>query len=152
MGEGDGEELAEGEALGPVAVLACMDPRLDIGAILGRLGVDPAQAYVLRNAGGLATEDALRSLVISQRLLGTTGVILLHHTDCGMTRFTDAELADRLESETGVRPGFAFGAFADVARSVQETSRRIQASPFLASAEPRGYVYDVATGALDQVV
>ncbi|HLI00543.1 MAG TPA: carbonic anhydrase [Acidimicrobiales bacterium] len=131
-----------------VAVLTCMDARLDPAQALGlQLG----DAHVIRNAGGVATTDAIRSLLISQRLLGTEEILVVHHTECGMLSFTDAELRDRIEAETGVRPPFPMESFTDTDESVRETVARIQASPFIPHQAVRGFVYDVATGRLREV-
>src|SRR5580693_5494664 len=108
-----------------VAVLACMDARLDTHKILG---LEEGEAHVIRNAGGVATDDAIRSLVISQRLLGTQEIILIHHTDCGMLTFTDDDLKNRIESETGIRPPFAFEAFSDLDADVRQSIGRIKGS------------------------
>ena len=132
-----------------VAVLACMDARLDVHKILG---LEEGDAHVIRNAGGAATDDAIRSLVISQRLLGTEEIVLLHHTDCGMLTFRDEELKRQIEEETGIRPAFAMDAFLDVAEDVRQSLRRIVKSPFIPKqASVRGFVYDVKTGRLDEI-
>ena len=131
-----------------VAVLACMDARLDPARALG---LEEGDAHVVRNAGGVATEDAIRSLVISQHLLGTEEVVLLHHTDCGMESFTDDELRERLEDQTGVRPGFSFEAFAKAEDDLVQTAARLQASPFLAHKQIRAFLYEVETGRLREV-
>ncbi|MDA8285785.1 MAG: carbonic anhydrase [Actinomycetota bacterium] len=131
-----------------IAVLTCMDARIDPARALGLADGD---AHVIRNAGGVATDDALRSLVLSQRLLGTEEVMVIHHTECGMEGLADGELEDAIERETGRRPAFSFGGFDDVERDVREAVRRLQASPFLPSKRIRGFVYDVRTGALREV-
>ena len=132
-----------------VAVLACMDARLDVHKILG---LDEGDAHVIRNAGGVATDDAIRSLVISQRLLGTEEIVLLHHTDCGMLTFREDELKAQIESETGIRPPFALEAFPEVEADLRQSIARINASPFIPRKESvRGFVYDVRTGALTEV-
>ncbi|HKC19601.1 MAG TPA: carbonic anhydrase [Candidatus Dormibacteraeota bacterium] len=132
-----------------VAVLACMDARLDVHKILG---LHEGDAHVIRNAGGVATDDAIRSLVISQRLLGTTEVILIHHTDCGMLTFRDDDVKRQIESETGIRPGFALEAFGDLEGDVRQSIARIKASPFIPRKDKiRGFVYDVRTGRLQEV-
>ncbi|MGD1033089.1 MAG: carbonic anhydrase [Candidatus Dormibacteria bacterium] len=132
-----------------LAVLACMDARLDVHALLG---LRPGDAHVIRNAGGVVTDDAIRSLVISQRLLGTRAVVLVHHTDCGMLGFRDDELKDRIEEESGVRPPFAFGAFTDLEADLRQSMARITSSPFLPHRDQvRGFVYDVRTGRLTEV-
>jgi len=131
------------------AVIACMDSRLKIFELLG-LGDEEAQ--VIRNAGGVVTDDVIRSLAVSQRLLGTTDVILIHHTDCGLQKITDEEFTREIEEETGIRPPWAVQAFTDAARDVRESIRRIKASPFLPRTDKiRGFVFDVTTGKLDKV-
>jgi carbonic anhydrase len=130
-----------------VAVLACMDLRLDPLAILG---LD--RAYVIRNAGGVVTDDAIRSLMLSQRLLGTTEVLLLQHTDCGLAGLDEAEVLDGIEAETGSRPPFALEAFADVDESVRRSVDRLRASPFLSNTDQiRGFVYEVDSQQLREV-
>jgi carbonic anhydrase len=132
-----------------LAVLACMDARLDVHKILG---LEEGDAHVIRNAGGVATDDAIRSLVISQRLLGTEEIVLVHHTDCGMLTFKDDDVKEQIESETGIRPPFALEAFPDVEADVRQSIARIMASPFIPRKESvRGFVYDVRTGALAEV-
>lgn len=131
-----------------VAVLACMDARLDPAKLLG---LEDGDAHVIRNAGGVATSDAIRSIVISQRLLGTEEIVLVHHTRCGMETFTDAELAQAIEAETGRRPDFSFEAFPDAEDDVRQTASRIKDSPFVAHKNIRGFVYDVETGKLHEV-
>ena len=132
-----------------VAVLACMDSRVDVFAALG---LTPGEAHVIRNAGGLVTEDTIRSLSISQHLLGTEEILLIHHTDCGMLSFTDEELRRTLEEETGTRPTWAPGAFTDLADSVRQSIARIKASPFIPRTDAvRGFVLDLATGRLAEV-
>src|SRR5580658_5373381 len=111
-----------------VAVLACMDARLDPARALGLAEGD---AHVIRNAGGVASEDALRSLVISQRLLGTEEIILVHHTDCGMLTFNDDEVKDQIQGETGLRPSFALEAFPKAEDDVRQTAARVKANPFI---------------------
>ncbi len=132
-----------------VAVLACMDARLDIHKILG---LEAGEAHVIRNAGGVATEDAIRSLLISQRLLGTEEIVLIHHTDCGMLTFTDDALRKEIQSETGIRPPFALEGFQNIEEDVRQSIGRIKASPFVPRKESiRGFVYDVRTGRLREV-
>ena len=132
-----------------VALLACMDARLDVHKILG---LDEGEAHVIRNAGGVATDDAIRSIVISQRLLGTDEVILIHHTDCGMLTFKDDDLKKKIEAETGMRPSFAFEAFPTLEGDVRQSIARIKASPFVPKKDKiRGFVYDVKTGRLQEV-
>ena len=132
-----------------VAVLACMDARLNV---YGALGLNEGEAHVIRNAGGVVTEDEIRSLAISQRLLGTKEIILIHHTDCGMVTFTDADFKASIEAETGIRPAWAAEAFADAAEDVKQSIARITASPFIPHKDSvRGFVFDVATGRLNVV-
>jgi carbonic anhydrase len=131
-----------------VAVLACMDARLDVHRILG---LQEGEAHVIRNAGGVVTDDAIRSLVISQRLLGTTEIILIHHTNCGMETFTDDVVKAEIERETGIRPSFSLEAFADAEQDVRQSVARLEASPFLQHKKIRGFVYDVSTGRLHEV-
>ena len=132
-----------------LAVLACMDARLDVHKILG---LNEGDAHVIRNAGGVATDDAIRSLVISQRLLGTNEIILIHHTDCGMLTFKDDDVKRQIESDTGIRPAFALEAFPDVEEDVRQSIARIQASPFIPNkSSVRGFVYDVKSGKLEEV-
>ena len=132
-----------------VAVVACMDSRVDVFATL-RLA--PGEAHVIRNAGGVVTEDTIRSLTISQRLMGTEEIILIHHTDCGMLSFTDEELRRTLEADTGTRPTWAPGAFTDLADSVRQSIARITASPFIPHTDAvRGFILDLATGRLAEV-
>jgi len=132
-----------------VAVLACMDARLDPAKALG---LEEGDAHVIRNAGGVASEDAIRSLTISQRLLGTESIILIHHTDCGMVTFTDAAVKDQIEADTGIRPSFALEAFPDADADVLQSIKRIKASPFIPKTDDvRGFVYEVETGKLREV-
>ena len=132
-----------------VAVVACMDSRVDVFAALG---LAPGEAHVIRNAGGLVTEDTIRSLSISQHLLGTEEILLIHHTDCGMLSFTDEELCHTLEEETGARPTWAPGSFTDLADSVRQSVTRIKTSPFVPRADAvRGFILDLATGRLEEV-
>ena len=132
-----------------LAVLACMDARIDVHAVLG---LAPGEAHVIRNAGGVATEDALRSLTISQRLLGTTEIVLIHHTDCGMLTFTGDAFKESVYSETGIRPAWAAEAFTDLEGDVRQSIRRITSSPFIPHRDAvRGFVFDVATGRLNEV-
>lgn len=133
-----------------LAVLACMDARLDVYSILG---LDQGDAHVIRNAGGIATDDAIRSLVISQRLLSTREIILVHHTDCGMLTFTDDGMKQQIEQEVGIRPPFAFEAFLDLESETRQSVARIKASPFIPHKDSvRGFIYDVRTGDLREVV
>jgi carbonic anhydrase len=132
-----------------VAVLACMDARLDPARVLG---LEEGDAHVIRNAGGVVTDDALRSLAISQHELGTEEIVLLHHTKCGMQTITDDEFAQKLESETGARPGWRAQAFSDLDQDVRESIEAIRADPFIPRTDKvRGFVYDVDTGGLREV-
>jgi carbonic anhydrase len=131
-----------------VAVLACMDARLDPAKALG---FQEGDAHVIRNAGGVASDDAVRSLVISQRLLGTEEIILVHHTDCGMETFTDDAVKDQILADTGLRPSFALEAFPKAEDDVRQTAARIKASPFIPKKNIRGFVYEVETGRLREV-
>jgi len=132
-----------------VAVLACMDARLNP---YGLLGLHEGDAHVIRNAGGVVTEDEIRSLTISQRLLGTREIILIHHTDCGMLTFTDDEFKAQIEADTGLRPSWAAESFRDPAQDVRQSLARIQASPFIPHKDQvRGFVYSVTDGTLTEV-
>ena len=131
------------------AVVACMDARIETGRLLG---LEEGDAHVIRNAGGVVTDDVLRSLVISQRLLGTEEIVLIHHTDCGMVTFKDDDVKEQIEADTGLRPSFALEAFPDVEEDVRQSIRRIQANPFIPVKDKiRGFVYDVKTGQLNEV-
>lgn len=133
-----------------VAVVACMDARLDVYRILG---LEDGEAHVIRNAGGVVTDDEIRSLAISQRLLGTREIILIHHTDCGMLTFTDDDFKRSIQDEIGIKPEWAAEAFPDVEEDVRQSLRRIAASPFVTKHESlRGFVFDVATGRLTEVL
>ena len=132
-----------------VAVVACMDARLNVYALLG---LEEGDAHVIRNAGGVVSEDVIRSLVISQRLLGTKEIILVHHTDCGMLTFQDDELKSAIEDDCGMRPHFALEAFGDVERDVRQSIARIRSTPFVPHKDSvRGFVFDVRSGALQEV-
>jgi len=132
-----------------VAILACMDARLHVYELLG---LSEGEAHIIRNAGGVATDDAIRSLVISQRLLGTEEIVLIHHTDCGMLTFTDDDVKSQIEADVGIRPHFALEAFPDLDHAVRQSMARIQASPFIPMKESvRGFVYDVGTGRLREI-
>lgn len=132
-----------------LAVVTCMDCRLDV---LGALGLKAGEAHVLRNAGGVVSDDVIRSLAISQRRLGTRAVTLVHHTDCGMEKLTEEEFRGELEAAAGEAPPFAIGAFDDVERSVRESVLRVRRSAFLPHRDAvRGFVYDVATHRLREV-
>lgn len=132
-----------------IAMVACMDARLETGALLGLAEGD---AHVIRNAGGVVTDDVIRSLTISQRLLGTREIMLIHHTDCGMLTFSDDELKQKICEDTGLRPPFAMEAFPDLDDDVRQSVARIQASPFVPHKDRiRGFVYEVETGRLREV-
>lgn len=132
-----------------VAVVACMDARLDVARALG---IQEGEAHVIRNAGGVVTDDEIRSLAISQRLLGTREIILIHHTDCGMLTFTDDEFKAAILNETGVKPEWAAEAFDDLEADVRQSVRRIKASPFIPHTDQvRGFIFDIATGRLEEV-
>ena len=133
-----------------VAVLACMDARLNPYALLG---LSEGDAHIIRNAGGVVTEDEIRSLSISQHLLGTEEIILIHHTDCGMLTFEDDEFKASLLEKTGVKPAWAAESFSDLDEDVRQSVARIKASPFIPrKASVRGFVYDVTDGSLREVV
>lgn len=132
-----------------VAVVACMDARLDVYRILG---LKDGEAHVIRNAGGVITDDEIRSLAISQRLLGTTEIILIHHTDCGMLTFTDDAFKRDIQDEVGIKPEWAAESFPDLEEDVRQSLRRIDTSPFVSKHESlRGFIFDVATGELNEV-
>ena len=134
---------------GHVAVVACMDARLNVYAILG---LNDGEAHVIRNAGGVITDDEIRSLAISQRLLGTGEIILIHHTDCGMLTFTDDDFRRSIQDETGIKPPWAAESFTDLAQDVRQSIARIKASPFIPHKDAiRGFIFDVATGKLNEV-
>lgn len=133
-----------------VAVLACMDARINV---YGVLGLQEGEAHVIRNAGGVVTEDEIRSLAISQRLLGTEEIILIHHTDCGMLTFTDDDFKKSIQEQVGVKPAWAAESFGDVDADVRQSIARIKNSPFIPKKDSlRGFVFDVATGKLNEVV
>lgn len=131
-----------------VAVLACMDARLNP---YGLLGLQEGDAHVIRNAGGVVTDDEIRSLAISQRLLGTEEIILIHHTDCGMLTFTDDEFKRSIQDDVGIKPEWAAEAFPDLDEDVRQSIARIKSSPFIPRKNVRGFVYDVHSGALREV-
>jgi len=132
-----------------LAVVACMDARLNLYAMLG---LEEGQAHVIRNAGGVITDDEIRSLAISQRLLGTREIILIHHTDCGMLTFTDDDFKAAIQAETGIKPAWSAEAFDDLDADVRQSIARIKASPFIPHKDSvRGFVFDVATGKLNEV-
>jgi carbonic anhydrase len=131
-----------------VAVVACMDARLDVGRVLG---LRPGEAHVVRNAGGLVTDDVLRSLLVSQRLLGTEEVMVVMHTSCGMLGLSDAELAGQVTAETQVEPPFAFGGFDDLEAQLAHSLDAVRGCPWLPHRDAvRGFVYDVHTGLLHE--
>ena len=132
-----------------VAVIACMDARIETGRLLG---LEEGDAHVIRNAGGVITDDVIRSLAISQRLLGTTEIVLIHHTDCGMLTFKDDALKAQIEVDTGLRPPFALEAFPHLEDDVRQSIRRIRSSPFVPHKDDiRGFVFDVQAGRLNEV-
>lgn len=132
-----------------IAIVACMDARLEMGSLLG---LKEGEAHVIRNAGGVVTDDVIRSLTISQRLLETREIMLIHHTDCGMLTFTDADLKQAIEKETGIRPPFAMETFSELEGDVRQSIARIQASTFVVHKDRiRGFVYEVETGRLREV-
>ncbi len=132
-----------------IAVLACMDARLDVYRILG---LEEGESHVIRNAGGVVTDDEIRSLAISQRLLGTKEIVLIHHTDCGMLTFTDDDFKATIQEDTGLKPGWAAEAFDDLDADVRQSVARIKASPFVPHTDQvRGFVFDVASGRLREV-
>jgi carbonic anhydrase len=131
------------------AVVACMDARLDPARALG---LEEGDAHVIRNAGGVITDDAIRSLAISQRLLGTEEIILIHHTDCGMLTFSDDDFKRQVQDDTGIKPAWAAEAFGDLDEDVRQSIARIKASPFIPNKDAvRGFVYEVETGRLREV-
>jgi carbonic anhydrase len=132
-----------------IAVVACMDARLNP---YGLLGLHEGDAHVIRNAGGVITDDEIRSLAISQRLLGTEEIMLIHHTDCGMLTFADDDFRRQVQDDTGIKPGWAAETFADLDEDVRQSIARIKASPFIPRKEQiRGFVYDVHSGRLREV-
>ena len=132
-----------------LAVVACMDSRMKIFALLG---LQDGQAHIIRNAGGVVTDDVIRSLTISQRLLGTRSIILIHHTDCGMLTFTDDQFKASIQEETGIKPEWAAEAFPDLDTDVRQSIARIKVSPFIPHTDDvRGFVFDIATGRLREV-
>jgi carbonic anhydrase len=132
-----------------VAVVACMDARLNV---YGVLGLSEGDAHVIRNAGGVITDDEIRSLAISQRLLGTEEIMLIHHTDCGMLTFADDEFKAAIEADVGIKPEWAAESFSDLESDVRQSIARIKASPFIPRKDAvRGFIYDVQTGRLGEV-
>lgn len=133
-----------------IAVVACMDARLDPQALLG---LEEGDAHVIRNAGGVITDDEIRSLAISQRLLGTEEIVLIHHTDCGMLTFSDDEFRRAIQDDVGIKPEWAAEAFPDINEDVRQSIERIRSSPFVPRKESvRGFVYEVETGKLREVI
>lgn len=132
-----------------LAVIACMDARLNV---YGALGLRDGEAHVIRNAGGVVTDDVIRSLAISQRLLGTREIMLVHHTGCGMLTFRDDEFRREIQNDTGVKPAWAAEAFTDLDEDVRQSIARIQASPFVPHKDQvRGFVFDISSGTLREV-
>lgn len=132
-----------------IAIVACMDARLDVYRVLG---INEGEAHIIRNAGGVVTDDVIRSLTISQRLLGTQEIMLIHHTDCGMLTFPDDDFKRAIQNEIGVKPPWAPEAFPDVEEDVRQSLRRIENSPFVTKhVSLRGFVFDVATGKLSEI-
>jgi carbonic anhydrase len=133
-----------------IAIVACMDARLDVYRLLG---LNEGEAHVIRNAGGVITDDEIRSLAISQRLLGTQEIILIHHTDCGMLTFTDDQFKKSIQDDTGIKPPWSAEAFGDLDEDVRQSIARIKASPFVPNKDSiRGFVFDVAKGKLNEVL
>ena len=133
-----------------IAIVACMDARLNP---YGLLGLSEGDAHVIRNAGGVITADEIRSLSISQRLLGTEEIVLIHHTDCGMLTFTDDEFKQSIQEETGIKPEWAAEAFSDLDADVRQSLARVKGSPFIPKKHSvRGFIYDVTDGRLREVV
>jgi carbonic anhydrase len=131
-----------------LAVVACMDARIVVSRILG---LDEGDAHVIRNAGGVITDDSIRSLAISQRALGTEEIVLIHHTDCGMLTFTDDQFKRQIQDDTGIKPTWAAEAFDDLDEDVRQSMARIKASPFIPNKNVRGFVYEVESGRLREV-
>jgi carbonic anhydrase len=132
-----------------VAIVACMDARLDVYRVLG---LNEGDAHVIRNAGGVVTDDGIRSLAISQRLIGTTEIVLIHHTDCGMLTFTDDDFKASIRADTGIESHWSAESFPDLEADVTQSIARITSSPFVPNKESvRGFVFDVATGKLTEV-
>lgn len=132
-----------------MAVVACMDSRMPVFALLG---LEPGDAHIIRNAGGVVTDDVIRSLVLSQRVMGTRGIVIVQHTDCGLTKISEDQMRAELEAATGIAPRFVFEAFRDPCANVRQSMRRLHTSPFLLYRdEILGYVYDVASGRMNEV-
>lgn len=133
-----------------VAVVTCMDSRIKVFPVLG---MNDGEAHVIRNGGGVVTDDVIRSLAISQRLLGTREIMLIHHTDCGLQKTTEDAFKGAVEADTGIRPHWAVEAFTDAAADVRQSIGRLKASPFIPHKDSiRGFVFDVNTGKLSEVV
>ena len=132
-----------------LAVLTCMDSRLDL---FGALGLDLGEVHLVRNAGGIASDDAVRSLLLSQRLLETRSVMVIHHTRCGLESFDEETLQEQITSTLGTRPPFRLGAYVDVDEDVRATVAALRASPFIDGTEIRGFVFDVDDGELREIV
>ncbi|HYG95995.1 MAG TPA: carbonic anhydrase [Solirubrobacterales bacterium] len=146
---GHEEEHLDAEPQRHLAIVTCMDCRLDVSAALG---LGNGEAHILRNAGGVITEDVIRSLAISQRKLGTREVMLIHHSDCGMQKITDDGFRRELQEATGIAPSFAIESFGDLDEDVRQSLRRVRSSPFLLHRDAvRGFVYDVDTHRLREV-
>ena len=143
-----GHQVLPTEPQRHLAVLTCMDSRLDL---FGTLGLELGEAHLIRNAGGLATDDAVRSLLLSQRLLGTRAIMVIHHTRCGLESFVEEELADAITADIGFRPPFRLGAYRDVDADVRETVAALRSSPFVDGTDVRGFVFDVGDGSLREV-
>ncbi len=132
-----------------IAAVVCMDARLETGVLLG---LSEGDAHVIRNAGGVVTDDVIRSLTISQRLLGTREIMLIHHTDCGMLTFTDADLHEQIRAETGIKPPFSMESFGDLETDVRQSVARVKASPYIPHKDQvRGFIYEVESGKLREV-
>jgi carbonic anhydrase len=131
-----------------LAIVTCMDSRLDL---FGALGLELGQAHIIRNAGGIATDDVVRSLILSQRKLGTNQIMLIHHTHCGLHGLDEDELRAEITADTGLESKIAFGSFPDIARNVAKTAGRLSREPALATIELRGFIFDVDTGFLEEV-
>lgn len=143
-----GEPLPANPSL-RLAIVTCMDCRIDLA---GAVGIEPGEAHTIRNAGGVVTEDVIRSLVVSQRKLGTREIMLMHHTRCGMVTFTDEDFAAELENELGQRPGWSIGTFQDTERDVRESVAQLRENPFLLpETTVRGFVHDIDTDAITEI-
>jgi carbonic anhydrase len=147
--EGSAERALPSRPAKEVAILACMDARIDVHKILG---LQEGDAHVIRNAGGLPTEDAIRSLLISQRVLGTKEIILIHHTECGMLNLPERELKEQVEKDTGTSPPFSLGAVADLEENLRNSIQSVRDCTFLPQRHSvRGFIFDVASGRLHEV-